>query len=140
MQQESFAWKNLTPLRHNHCERSLRKFQFLWLSKINLKPNFPRKTTRRQKSVKNCKIFLKKSRNDYDGLSCCRFFFESLWCAHPKITPKKYFHKVLNSLCRMVWLLYFTDNFRITFWILFWIRNGIVLPKLFWPTVRKNCS
>ena len=29
--------------------------------------------------------------------------------------------------------------------ILFWrllieIRNGILLPKLFWPTVRKNCS
>ena len=21
-----------------------------------------------------------------------------------------------------------------------WHRNGILLPKLFWPTVRKNCS
>jgi hypothetical protein len=20
------------------------------------------------------------------------------------------------------------------------VRNGILLPKLFWPTVRKNCS
>ena len=23
---------------------------------------------------------------------------------------------------------------------LFTVRNGILLPKLFWPTVRKNCS
>ena len=26
------------------------------------------------------------------------------------------------------------------FWSPFYQNNGILLPKLFWPTVRKNCS
>ena len=26
------------------------------------------------------------------------------------------------------------------FWLLSMAKNGILLPKLFWPTVRKNCS
>ena len=30
---------------------------------------------------------------------------------------------------------------HITSLIIFWkLGNGILLPKLFWPTVRKNCS
>ena len=36
------------------------------------------------------------------------------------------------------------QNFRIQIgknnWNLEIYRNGILLPKLFWPTVRKNCS
>ena len=34
---------------------------------------------------------------------------------------------------------YFKDNIR---WRMYpsFLKNGILLPKLFWPTVRKNCS
>ena len=35
----------------------------------------------------------------------------------------------------VVWESKITHSVRITS-----VRNGILLPKLFWPTVRKNCS
>ena len=35
-----------------------------------------------------------------------------------------------NFIYRLIWS---TTIFE-------WMRNGILLPKLFWPTVRKNCS
>ena len=40
----------------------------------------------------------------------------------------QYFHKLLMNY------LYYEN-----WWIIFW-NNGILLPKLFWPTVRKNSS
>ena len=32
------------------------------------------------------------------------------------------------------------NTYKIHLFVSFTTRNGILLPKLFWPTVRKNCS
>ena len=45
-------------------------------------------------------------------------------------------------LMAMVFAAYVSHRFIVCclYYYFFQIYNGILLPKLFWPTVRKNCS
>ena len=68
-------------------------------------------------------------------VSCCSLWQNHLWSfKFPKsvfqwVFSDKYFQK---SIFGQVFL---DEYFRMSIF-----RNGILLPKLFWPTVRKNCS
>ena len=51
-------------------------------------------------------------------------------------------HSPRGLCCRCFWSPWRKQCLSDFTWILFCLRfeNGILLPKLFWPTVRKNCS
>ena len=51
-------------------------------------------------------------------------------------------HSPRGLSCRCFWSPWRKQCLSDFTWILFCLRfeNGIFLPKLFWPTVRKNCS
>ena len=56
----------------------------------------------------------------------------------------------IYSLYLIIYILFYSISFFVTFLlnlfefeegIIFkFLKNGILLPKLFWPTVNKNCS
>ena len=57
------------------------------------------------------------------------------WWGRPCATcPSRHWTCVARCL-KLIWKLIFIWK---SIWNLIW--NGILLPKLFWPTVRKNCS
>ena len=47
-------------------------------------------------------------------------------------------YKCWPGRCSLLFCQIFVKNMNLSL-LLSW-RNGILLPKLFWPTVRKNCS
>ena len=56
--------------------------------------------------------------------------------------PSSWFYYVKKN--KRVVIFYSNQKFRTQFLMFFWHKNPegncILLPKLFWPTVRKNCS
>ena len=61
----------------------------------------------------------------------------SLNTAHITMGRNSFKRKFQEKILHNFWLA----NFWLpNFWLVLSAKNGILLPKLFWPTVRKKCS
>ena len=56
--------------------------------------------------------------------------FYRIWCSMLKLQLPIYKSCIKTKSCGILFQQFFWHN----------VRNGILLPKLFWPTVRKHCS
>ena len=86
--------------------------------------------------------------------ACFSFCFYSMWIEHKLIRKwLRLYEKMRRRLSKKVGFFYRIDWIT---WLRLWVLsqaemiitallyslsvNGILLPKLFWPTLRKNCS
>ena len=76
----------------------------------------------------------------------CVCILELLWIFSPSLLDWIFFPQNKNTrVFALVFQLHIAIQIKLDF---YWfsicgtrpIKNGILLPKLFWPTVRKNCS
>ena len=76
-----------------------------------------------------------KAGNLQKKLEITRFFFSN---------SKRSLHTIFETECLSTYInivkMSHLEVIKLPLWVICLANNGILLPKLFWPTVRKNCS